>query len=166
MNGVRCARATLVAALVTIPALACGSRRPSPSTAARPDTVSIGYGTQARKDVVGAVTTLTAGELDAMRVARVEELLQGRVPGLQILRQSNGEYSIRIRGTNSIMGSNEPLIVIDGVPLRTGGFMNALAGIVPQDIARIDVLKDAGSTAIYGSQGANGVIIITTKRRY
>jgi len=74
-----------------------------------------------------------------------------------------GDVSLRIRGTRSLHGDNEPLLVIDGVPAH-GAIGAALAGLVPRDIARIDVLKDAGSTAIYGIQGANGVILITTKR--
>jgi TonB-dependent SusC/RagA subfamily outer membrane receptor len=85
------------------------------------------------------------------------------VPGLTVIRLPNGDISLRIRGDRSFQGDNEPLLVIDGRPVR-GDIGAALAGLAPRDIERIDVLKDAGSTAIYGSQGANGVIIITTKR--
>jgi len=84
-----------------------------------------------------------------------------------VVRLSGGSYTLRIRGPSSLRGTlagEEPLLVIDDVPVSLGSLSNALAGIAPQDVARIDVLKDAGSTAIYGVRGANGVIIITTKR--
>jgi TonB-dependent SusC/RagA subfamily outer membrane receptor len=111
----------------------------------------------------GAVTTVVPTETDA-RVTRVEEMLRG-VAGLEVTRLSNGGYQIRIRGQRSIRGNptdDDPLIVIDGVPTSTGAA--ALADLSPQDVARIEVLKDAGATGIYGSRGANGVIVITTKR--
>src|SRR3989442_11701858 len=97
-------------------------------------------------------------------LSRVEELLRG-VPGLEVTQMSNGAYQIRIRGQRSIRGNptdDDPLIVIDGVPSSAGAA--ALADLAPRDIARIDVLKDAGATSQYGSRGANGVIVITTKR--
>jgi TonB-dependent SusC/RagA subfamily outer membrane receptor len=109
------------------------------------------------------VATVVPSENDA-RVTRVEEMLRG-VAGLEVTRLSNGGYQIRIRGQRSIRGNpadDDPLIVIDGVPASTGPA--ALADLAPQDIARIDVLKDAGATSQYGSRGANGVIVITTKR--
>ena len=111
----------------------------------------------------GAVTTVVPTESDA-RVTRVEEMLRG-VPGLEVTRLANGGYQIRIRGQRSIRGNptdDDPLIVIDGVPSSAGPA--ALADLAPRDIARIDVLKDAGATSQYGSRGANGVIVITTKR--
>ncbi len=100
-----------------------------------------------------------------MRVARVEQLLQGRIAGVQVVRTASGSYSVRIRGAGASFGSGEPLYVVDGTPLsRTATLSDALAGISPAEIARIDVLKDAGSTAIYGVQGGNGVVLIKTKR--
>ncbi|HEU4565904.1 MAG TPA: TonB-dependent receptor plug domain-containing protein [Gemmatimonadaceae bacterium] len=112
----------------------------------------------------GAVTTLAEPELDRMRVSRVEEMLEGRVPGLEVVRTAGGGYTLRIRGVHSFGGRDEPLVVIDGMPILPGGLSTALSGLVPHDIARIDVLKDAGSTAAYGVRGANGVIVITTRR--
>ena len=112
-----------------------------------------------------AVTSIVPTEADA-RVTRVEDLLLGRVPGLQMVPLSNGNYTLRIRGTRSLRGNaaaDEPLLVIDGVPLF-GSIGSALASIAPRDVARIEVLKDAAATGIYGSRGANGVIVITTKR--
>jgi TonB-dependent SusC/RagA subfamily outer membrane receptor len=97
----------------------------------------------------------------------MEELLQARVPGLEVLPLTNGNYTLRIRGHHSLRGrvtEDEPLLVIDDIPVLQGSIGTALAGVSPRDVARIDVLKDAGATAIFGSRGANGVIIITTKR--
>ena len=104
-------------------------------------------------------------ETDA-RVARVEELLRG-VPGLEVMRLSDGGYQLRIRGHRSIRGNpgdDDPLLVVDGIPISREALAGALAALAPDDVARIEVLKDAGATGIYGSRGANGVIVITTKR--
>jgi TonB-dependent starch-binding outer membrane protein SusC len=165
------ARVAMAAALLaaTIPASACMTGRTEPSAAtlphSTPDSVTIGYGRQARTEVTGAVGSLSEEELSGMRVSRVEELIQGRIPGVQVIRLANGDFSIRVRGAKTFgQGSDEPLYVVDGMPLMANGLRNALMGIAPQDIARIDVLKDAGATAVYGSKGANGVILITTKR--
>ena len=111
--------------------------------------------------MTGSITSLRPEETDA-GVTQVVQMLE-RVPGLTVIHLPNGDVSLRIRGTRSLHGDNEPLLVIDGVPAH-GAIGAALAGLVPRDIARIDVLQDAGSTAIYGIQGANGVILITTKR--
>jgi TonB-dependent SusC/RagA subfamily outer membrane receptor len=114
---------------------------------------------------VGAVSSLTPTDADA-RVGRVEELLR-RIPGVQVRRQPDGNYEVRIRGSHTIMGSvagAEPLLVIDEVPVPGGSLSSALAGLAPRDVARIDVLKDASATGLYGSRGANGVLLITTKR--
>ncbi len=129
--------------------LACGRAASSPPHNATPGT--------------GAVATVVPGETDA-RVSRVEELLRG-VPGLEVTALPNGSYQIRIRGHRSIRGNpgdDDPLIVVDGIPSAAGAA--ALADIAPTDVARIEVLKDAGATSQYGSRGANGVIVITTKR--
>ncbi len=96
-------------------------------------------------------------------VGHAEELLEGRFPGVEVIRLVTGDVSVRIRGASSIMGSNEPLYVIDGMEISPGPG-GALVGINPADIARIEVLKDVGSTSLYGVRGANGVIVITTKR--
>ncbi|MFN2564253.1 MAG: TonB-dependent receptor plug domain-containing protein [Gemmatimonadaceae bacterium] len=167
MTGRTRAVTALAAVLATMSsASACSTGRQSPSVAAARDSVSVGYGRQAREDVTGAITTLSEEDLDGQRVARVEELLQGRVPGVSVSRGPNGDFSVRIRGAQTFGHANdEPLYVVDGMPLMNGGLRTALMGIAPQDIARIDVLKDAGATAVYGSKGANGVILITTKRR-
>ena len=144
--------------------------------------VVVGYGTQKKQDVTGAISSIDSKALESLPANTFEQALQGTMPGVQV-RQGNaapgGGMSIRIRGSNSITGNSEPLYVIDGVPLNNsngaatvGGVggeggtrndQNALATLNPNDIASIEVLKDASATAIYGSRGANGVVIITTK---
>ena len=96
--------------------------------------------------------------------SRIEELIEGRAPGVQVLRRSDGTFSLRIRGVSSPASSNEPLIVIDGAS-ATGPSSRALGSLNPQDVQRIEVLKDAASTAFYGMRGANGVIVITTRQQ-
>ena len=114
-------------------------------------------GDSAKEASTGAVTTLNVSEiLEDNPTATIAELLQGRVAGVQVI---NGR--IRIRGINSIQGNNEPLIVLDGIPLVVDP---STSHINPHDIQSINVLKDAASTAIYGSRGANGVIEIKTKK--
>jgi TonB-dependent SusC/RagA subfamily outer membrane receptor len=105
---------------------------------------------------------IDAKDIRASEVRRVEELFAGRFAGVTVLQHAGG-LSVRIRGTTSVLGSNEPLYVIDGMPIDagTGG---ALVGLNPADIQRIEVLKDISSTSFYGMRGANGVVLITTKR--
>lgn len=126
------------------------------------EVVVVGYGRQKKKDLTGAIAGITSKELEYRPVLRADQMLQGRLPGVDV-KSVNGApgagTSIRIRGARSINASNEPLYVIDG--LVGVGDLNSLN---PDDIATIDVLKDASATAIYGSRGANGVILITTKR--
>ncbi|WP_162550329.1 SusC/RagA family TonB-linked outer membrane protein [Hymenobacter nivis] len=127
------------------------------------EVVVVGYGTQKRSDLTGAVGSVTAKELTERPVINVGQGLQGRVAGVSVALNSGqpgaGNPVIRIRGYGSINAGNNPLIVVDGVFWTSG-----INSINPNDIANIEVLKDASATAIYGSQGSNGVIIITTKR--
>jgi TonB-dependent SusC/RagA subfamily outer membrane receptor len=125
--------------------------------------VEQGYGSSLRREATGGVSSLRGQELLDQRVSMVEELLDGRVPGVLVTRTGGGAISVQVRGVRSILGNNEPLVVIDGVPVNASSASQALSGITPQSVARIDVLKDAGSTAAFGSRGANGVILITTK---
>ena len=108
-------------------------------------------------------TTVTADDIHRTPVDPVEKSLAAKVPGVIIQRNSDGTLSIRIRGATSIMGSNEPLYIVDGTEVLPGP-NGGLAGLNPSDIASIEVLKDAGSTAFYGLRGSNGVILIKTKR--
>ena len=107
--------------------------------------------------------TVTAEDIQGTPGKPIEELLMSRFPGVQVTRAPDGGIAIRIRGATSIHGSNEPLYVIDGVPIRPGPG-GSLFGINPYDIESIEVLKDPASTTMYGMRGANGVVVITTKR--
>jgi TonB-linked SusC/RagA family outer membrane protein len=126
------------------------------------EVVVVGYGEVNKRDLTGAVSTVTMKDLEKTPILRVDQMLQGRIAGVDLL-SSGGEpgagTSVRIRGTRSINADNEPLYVIDGI-IDAG----SLSDINPSDIESIQVLKDASSTAIYGSRGANGVIIINTKK--
>ena len=145
----------------------------------------VGYGTQKKSDLTGSVASVSGEELRNTVTANIDQALQGRVAGVQVTQNSGapgGAVSIKIRGTNSITGSNEPLYVIDGIQVsgegsRGAGFdwaggaggqqqrsVSPLSAISPNDIESIEILKDASATAIYGSRAANGVVIITTKR--
>lgn len=153
----------------------------SPTVSDLEEVVVIGYGVQSRRDLTGAVTTVTAEEFNQGPIVSPQQLIQGKIAGVNI-GVTSGEpgagQTITVRGPGSIRSGNSPLFVIDGVPLDNGatgpstpdvGFgssspLNPMNFINPNDILTIDVLKDASATAIYGSRGANGVIIITTKR--
>ena len=128
------------------------------------EVVAIGYGTMKKSDVTGSVASVTPEKLVNRPVVNVGQALQNKVAGVQVIKQAAGDPGgrpqIRIRGTNSINSGNDPLFVVDGIV----GVVNAMQNLDPQDIATMDVLKDASATAIYGTRGANGVIIITTKR--
>jgi TonB-dependent SusC/RagA subfamily outer membrane receptor len=137
-----------------------GDQAPDPAdSASAPDGVR-----RPRSETTGAVSVILQEELEHLHGGRIEELIAGRVPGLEVIATPGG-YTFRIRGVASFNGNDEPLCVIDGVPVRAGGISGALAMLVPQDIARIEVLKDASAAGLYGVRGANGVIVITTKRR-
>lgn len=147
------------------------------------EVVVVGYGTQRKSDITGSVAQLSEDQMKQTIVTNADQMLQGKVAGVQVTQNSGapgGATSIRIRGASSLNSSNEPLYVIDGVPMSTsgseiGGFdwaggsngqnkVNPLAAIAPSDIVSIDVLKDASACAIYGAAGANGVILVTTRR--
>ena len=126
------------------------------------EVVVVGYGVQRKSDVTGALTRVGEKELNAKPVANAFEALQGKAAGVDITTSERPGTvgSIKIRGTRSISASSAPLYVVDGVPLQAGG----IETLNPRDIESIDILKDASSTAIYGSRGANGVVLVTTKR--
>lgn len=152
------------------------------STVGLDEVVVVGYGTQKKSDLTGAVSTVTGEKLRNTVTTNIDQALQGRVAGVQVTQNSGqpgGAASLRIRGSSSITGSSEPLYVIDAVPFQgdgqvVAGFdwaggangqnrVNPLSTINPADIVNIEILKDASATAIYGSRAANGVILITTR---
>jgi len=133
----------------------------SPDMETLQEVVVVGYGSQRKSDLTGAISSVKGEELSQLPMQRVDQALQGRAAGVMVLNtsgQPGGNTTIRIRGMNSITGGNQPLIVVDGLQ---GVDINSLN---PNDIESMEILKDASATAIYGSQGANGVILITTKQ--
>lgn len=144
------------------------------------EVVVIGYGTMKKSDLTGAVSSFRPDEKDVAKVASIDNLLQGKIAGLSVgasTEAPGAASSVTIRGANSLRGDNQPLYVIDNIPQASAGEFansgndgtftiasNPLSSLNPADIESIEVLKDASATAIYGSRGANGVILITTKR--
>jgi TonB-dependent SusC/RagA subfamily outer membrane receptor len=125
------------------------------------EVVVVGYGVQRKRDVTGATSSIKSDVIASRPITRVDQALQGTTPGVSVTSNSGQPgkgVSVRIRGINSITGSNDPLYVIDGY---VGGNIEAIS---PDDIESMEILKDASSTAIYGSRGSNGVVMITTKR--
>jgi TonB-linked SusC/RagA family outer membrane protein len=150
-----------------------------PSMESMDEVVVIGYGSQSRADVTGAVASINSKVLESRPITNIEDALQGQATGLSISAtggQPGAATKINIRGISSVSGSSQPLIVIDGFPISDvstsgGGNLEAFSGQIspfafvnPDDVATIEVLKDASATAIYGNRGANGVIMITTKK--
>ena len=131
--------------------------------------VVVGYGEEKARDITGSVATVASKDFNPGRIVSPQQLIQAKVPGVQVVgaNEPGGGVSIRIRGGSSVTSSNEPLFVVDGLPLAIGGGISAgrdpLNFLNPADIETITVLKDASATAIYGSRGSNGVIIVTTK---
>ena len=143
----------------------------TPSSQALQEMVVIGYGTQKKSDLTGSVATVSDKDFNKGVISSPEELVNGKIAGVQITNSGgspNSSSTIRVRGGASLNASNDPLIVLDGVPLEVGGGItgssNFLSLINPNDIESMTILKDASSTAIYGSRASNGVIIITTKK--
>lgn len=131
--------------------------------------VVVGYGTQSRRKVISAIASLDDEKIKDLPVAGLDQALQGQIAGVNVSQAGGAPgsgVSVRIRGVGSIGAGSEPLYVIDGYPFYNSGGAggNPLNFINPADIEKIDVLKDASATAIYGSRGANGVVMITTKR--
>ncbi|WP_440133778.1 SusC/RagA family TonB-linked outer membrane protein [Chitinophaga sancti] len=134
------------------------------------DVVVVGYGTQKKIASTGSIASVKGADITQTPVTNVAQGLAARVPGVQITQNNaapGGNISVRIRGTNSINGSSEPLYIIDGIQISNSGGVgdvSPLSTINPNDIESVEILKDASSTAIYGARGANGVVLITTKR--
>ena len=136
-----------------------GCGRP-PAARPRPAGSPTGLGAEPA-DRTGAVDSVPIPT--GQHVESVEDMLQGRIPGLQVLRLANGDITLRIRGTNSLLEAGDPLVIIDGMAVTPGNLTPALRGLKPHEIQDIRVLKDVSSTSVYGSAGAHGVILITTK---
>ncbi len=134
----------------------------APDIQALEEVVVIGYGTQRKEAVTGSVASVKGDVMQEVPSSNITQALQGRVSGVDMSQTSSkpgAQMQIRIRGTRSLNASNDPLVVLDGIP-----FAGSIGDINPNDIKSIDILKDASATAIYGSRGANGVILITTNK--
>ena len=142
---------------------ACGAPG-LPPAGPGPGEVDVGHGTQKETEVTGSVTSLNEERLGNNRPLQWQELLRGRVAGVEFVKNGNGAPRIRIRGISSVNNQPDALIVVDGVPMSTSDLELALAGLTYNDIRQVDVLKDVSSTAIYGLRGAGGVIVINTRR--
>jgi iron complex outermembrane receptor protein len=143
----------------------------NPNTTLMNEVVVIGYGTQKKNDLTGSISSVSEKDFNQGVISSPEELINGKIAGVQITNSGgspNSSSTIRVRGGASLNASNDPLIVLDGVPMEVGGSVagasNFLSLINPNDIESMTILKDASSTAIYGSRASNGVIIITTKK--
>lgn len=140
------------------------------------EVVIIGYGTEKKALLSDAVSSINSKQIQGLPVPSIDGILQGQASGVQVMQNSGtpgGEMSVRIRGLSSISGSNQPLYIIDGIPVTTGDFgqigysgqgASALSDLNPNDIESMTILKDASATAIYGARGTNGIVLITTKR--
>jgi len=148
-----------------------------PSTNVLEEMVVVGYGQQKKRNLTGSVVSVGADEIEKTTLQDPISILQGRAAGVQVTSNSGapgGEMTIRVRGNSSLNSGNNPLFVVDGIPIESNSMsslngsenfgLNPLADLNPTDIASIEILKDAASTAIYGSRAANGVVMITTKR--
>ncbi len=140
------------------------------------DVVVVGYGTATKKELTGSVSKISGDQISGLPVAGLDAAMQGQAPGVMVTSNSGtpgGAISVRIRGVASINGTNQPLYVVDGVPVTTGSLSelgvgnqqtNALSDINPSDIESIEILKDAAAASIYGARSSNGVVLVTTKR--
>ncbi len=147
-----------------------------PDTKILSEVVVTGYGVQEKREITGAISSVSATDIEDLPILGVDQALQGRAAGVQVTQSSGtpgSGISVRIRGTGSINASSEPLYVIDGVPINSGSYTaigtggqltNALSDLNPNDIESMEILKDAAASAIYGSRAANGVVLITTKK--
>lgn len=139
------------------------------------EVVVTGYGTQLKREITGSISSISAKQIADLPITSLEQSFQGRAAGVQVTQNSGtpgGGIAVRIRGSSSISASNEPLYVVDGIPINTGSYsgigvggaqQNALSNLNPSDIESFEILKDAAAAAIYGSRAANGVVLITTK---
>jgi TonB-dependent SusC/RagA subfamily outer membrane receptor len=155
-------RSSLASAALTL--LGCHTAASGPATqvAPAPAAVEVGYGTREARDVNTAVSSASGDKLRRNSPRTIVDMLVGRFPGVEVRKLPNGSPSIRIRGTRSFRSNEEPLIVVDGIPQHGG--TQSMLDISPRDVQSIEVLKDAAASAVFGSRGANGVILISTRR--
>jgi iron complex outermembrane receptor protein len=156
--------ALIMSAAATVAFSACGAPGLPYAGPVPGEEVDVGYDTRDANETTGAVASVPGDDVVSGNPRHVEDILRGRVAGLQVLRRAGGGVTYRIRGVNSLLNDQEPLFIVDGVPVPPGGIDAVLAAVTAGDIRQIDVLKDVASTSIYGMRGAGGVIIIHTRR--
>lgn len=156
-------RSVALASGLMLAVLGCGGSA-NPGDGPTPREVDIGYGTQPEGEVTGAVTSVRDTDPASTGPLTVEELLRGRVAGLQVIRTGDGGVAFQIRGTDSLESGRPALVLVDGVEIRPREIVSALAGLTRDQIKQVDVLRDVASTSIYGTRGSGGVILITTAR--
>lgn len=160
---VRLASGVFAPVLLVLAVTECASPGARGTTRIEPafDSVAVGYGQSARRDLTGAVASIEGDSTQRYSPRTVADMIDGRFAGVEVLRRSDGTFSVRIRGQRSILANQEPLYVLDGVPLSVS--VGLLRDLNPRDVQRIEVLKGAAAT-VYGSRGANGVILISLRR--
>jgi TonB-dependent starch-binding outer membrane protein SusC len=159
LSGRRLVLITAAAALVG----GCHRGEAAPGAPEPREELILGYGAQVGTNAPSSVASLTNTDLHRVRARQVEELLVGRFAGVQVMPTASGGFTVRIRGLGTFVGNPEPLYVVDGLPVQVAQG-HGISWLNPADISRIDVLKDAASTALYGVRGGNGVVLITTRR--
>jgi TonB-dependent starch-binding outer membrane protein SusC len=143
----------------------CGAATPagvSQGPTPEEEQVNLGYVTEPEATSTASSSRVSASDIRDSNAVHMVDLLR-RLPGVVVSGGATGGHSVRVRGASSFLGSNEPLVVVNGVPIRAATFSDAVEGLNPRDVRRIDVVTDPGSLAMYGSRGANGVIVITMK---
>jgi TonB-dependent starch-binding outer membrane protein SusC len=153
----------LTVAMIAGTLLGCGAARSVPPPPAPPPEARGGAGRSVESEGTGAVAVVDGDRLQGIPEAQLEGMLEGRVAGVQIIRLPGGGISVRIRGPGSISGDTEPLYVVDGMLVHATA-ERGLYWLNPADIQRIEILKDPSTTSMYGMRGANGVVLITTRR--
>ncbi|MGQ0712897.1 MAG: TonB-dependent receptor plug domain-containing protein [Gemmatimonadaceae bacterium] len=153
--------AAVAVVIVTLSTLGCGGKAPPPS--APPPAAEGASGRAMEGEGTGSVGVVDGNDLHGRPAVHIEELIEGQVAGVQVVHHPGGGISFRIRGIGSINADNEPLYVVDGMPVHVAPG-RGLDWLNPGDIRRIEILKDASTTSMYGVRGANGVVLITTRR--
>lgn len=160
--GCRAYRAFL-SGLAFVALVACQHRSSVPAQPPGPDRASAGHGEHPREQVGGAVQSVTDSQFGDRRASQIEQLLEGRFSGVEVVRTRSGGYLLRIRGASTLLGRQGPLYVVDGIPVEIDP-EHGLDWLSPTEIERVAVLKTAAETSMYGVRGANGVILITMKK--
>lgn len=160
----RAAPAATLYCAITLLLAGCGSKH-KPSSQPAPEQSAAGHDTATGSNVTGAVASVPGLDENGPHFQSVEEWLRGRVAGLQVVQQPNGDISLRIRGIEGMLDEGDALVVIDGMPVTPSNLTGVLRSLNPREVASIQVLKDVSSTSAYGLKGAHGVVVISMKKQ-